>query len=122
MLHEEETSLHNAIKSTVAGRDDLLNEEPMTDHPLSGHCYVASEALFHLTGGYEEWYVERTSVRVDGEWITHWYLRDREELHVVDLTAEQFGDRKIPYGAGDRTGFLTQEPSKRAQEVIDTVK
>jgi hypothetical protein len=115
-------ALKQRIRNTVQGRDDLLNEEPVTDHPLAGHCYVASEALFHLTGGYEKWYVERTSVLVDGEWITHWYLRDRNELHVVDLTAEQFGDRKIPYGAGTRTGFLTQNPSKRAQKVIDTVK
>jgi len=115
-------ALKQRIRNTVQGRDDLLNEEPPTDHPLAGQCYVASESLFHLTGGYEKWYVERTSVLVDGEWITHWYLRDRNELHVVDLTAEQFGDRKIPYGAGTRTGFLTQNPSKRAQEVIDTVK
>lgn len=114
--------LKQQIKNIVRGRNDLLNEPPATDHPLAGQCYIASEALFHLTGGYEEWYVERTSVRVDSEWITHWYLRDRDESHVVDLTAEQFGDRKIPYGAGDRTGFLTQQPSKRTQEVIDTVK
>jgi hypothetical protein len=112
----------HSVRQEVFGRKDLLRKEPHSDHPLAGQCYVASEALFHLTGGVEQWYVERTSVLVDGKWITHWYLRDRENLRVVDLTAEQFGDRKIPYGAGTRTGFFTQNPSESAQKVIDTIK
>lgn len=123
-FHAEETNTTHAIQDAIAGRDDLLNDEPPTEHPLGGHCYVASEVLFHLTDGYEQWYVERTKVRVEGDWFTHWYLRERETGQVVDLTAAQFTDFgiTIPYGKGTRTGFLTSEPSERAQEIIDTLK
>jgi len=117
-FHEEEHNVTSAIKETLAGRDDLLNYVPDNDHPLAGHCYVASEVLFHLSGGYDRWYVERVSMGGD---VTHWYLRERETNHVVDLTAEQF-DREIPYDEGTRTGFLTDHPSKRARTVIEELK
>lgn len=125
-------TLRERIRDHLRGRDDLLkNSVWPLDHPLAGHCYVASEAYFHLTGGYDEWYVERTSVHVpkplgDMAEFTHWYLRDRETGEVVDLTKEQFteyqhGDVYIPYDKGTRTGFLTDEPSERAEEVIESI-
>lgn len=84
---------------------------------LSGHCYVASEALFHLLGGLTSGFVPQ-SVRHEGQ--PHWYLKNRETGEVVDPTAGQF-KTPVAYNQGVGKGFLTREPSKRAQTVIDAV-
>lgn len=133
---ETEQELIARIRDHLWGRDDLLKDPddlwPL-DHELAGHCYVASEAFFHLTGGYDRWQVERTVVTVPepgptgGEVeYTHWYLRNRDSGEVADLTYDQFvtythGDVEIPYDEGTATGFMTDDPSKRAQRVIDAV-
>ena len=127
-------ALKQAIRSFVGGNTDLLKNPdrlyPLS-HSLAGHCYVASEAYFHLTGGYDEWQVERVTVEVPEPLggtaeFTHWYLRDRETGQITDLTAEQFteyerGSVEIPYDEGTATGFMTSEPSERAQEVISAI-
>lgn len=128
-------TLEEEIKEYVAGRDELLknpDEIYPLDHPLSGHCYAASEAYFHLNGGYDNFTVERCEVPVkepgDGGVVrfTHWYLRHRDTEEIVDLTAEQFteyehDDVEIPYDEGVSTGFMTKEPSKRAEQIINEV-
>lgn len=121
-----------AVRNYVRGNDDLLTESvwPLT-HPLAGHCYTASEAYFHLNGGYDVFDVYWTKVEVpepgpDGETVefTHWFLRRKDSGAVVDLTSEQFESEgiDIPYVKAQRAGFLTSEPSERAQEVIRNVK
>lgn len=129
------TTLKEDIKEYVAGRDELLKNPDDTyplNHPLAGHCYIISEAYFHLNGGYTAFTVERCEVPVkepnDGGTVrfTHWYLRHRDTGEVLDLTAEQFteyehDDVEIPYEDGVSTGFMTKEPSKRAKQIIDEV-
>jgi len=93
---------------------DLLKPEYRgLDHPLAGHCYVASETLFHLS--------DRTLyphfIRHEGS--PHWFLKD-ERGRVYDLTAEQFST-PVPYEQGVRKGFLTKRPSARARIVIQRV-
>lgn len=121
------------IRQTVAGWDELLkgSTDPLT-HPLAGHCYCASEALYHLTGGKDRWQVERVSVSIptpenpESSSVTHWYLRERSTDTIVDLTKEQFteyphADIQIPYEESTPTGFLTKEPSKRTQRLLDRI-
>lgn len=116
---DEETARSSVI-DIVSGNDELLKnpeEYADNDHPLAGHCYVATEAFFHLTGGYGSWFVERLSV---GD-VTHWYLRDRDDPSVVvDLTESQF-DVDVDHSSGVKTGFLTSDPSKRTQKVLEKV-
>lgn len=82
--------------------------------PLAGHCYVASEALYHAAGGASgPWKPE--TVRHEGG--VHWYLRHRTRGHVLDLTAEQF-TAPPPYAEGRGRGFLTKQPSRRAAELL----
>lgn len=89
---------------------DLLKPEYRgASHPYAGHCYVASEAYWHLTGKRYKPMV----IRHEGG--THWFLRDGDR--VIDLTAEQFST-PIPYDAARGCGFLTREPSKRARELM----
>ncbi len=86
-------------------------------HPnrLRGHCYVASESLFHLLGGKEAGAV---AMRVKHEGATHWWVR--YQGIDLDITAAQF-ETPVPYNKGVRTGFLTKAPSKRAQTLIGRV-
>ncbi len=105
-------NLANAIISSLS---DELRKPPYrgNPNPLAGHCYVASEAFFHLAGGQERFTPMVT--RVPGG--THWFLKDKETGEIVDLTAGQF-DFAVDYESARGTGFLTKSPSRRAQEVI----
>lgn len=96
---------------------DELRKPEYRGHPnrLYGHCYVASEALFHLLGGKEAGCV---AVRVRHEGTTHWWIEYQGV--VLDITAAQF-KTPVPYDKGTRTGFLTKQPSARAQTVISRV-
>jgi hypothetical protein len=80
-------------------------------HPLTGHCYVASEVAYHLFAkdlGYKPYVM-----RIDGD--THWFLKKGGEI--LDLTQEQFSV-KPQYESGRATGFLTKQPSRRAKEIL----
>ncbi len=82
--------------------------------PVTGHCYVASEAAFHMLGGKASGY-RPMFIRHEGS--PHWFLRGPEG-EVVDITAAQF-EEPVPYGEGVGKGFLTREPSRRARVVIE---
>jgi hypothetical protein len=91
------------------------------DNPTAGHCYHASEALFHLLGGQKsEWVPTRAK---DDEGITHWWLENRTNGARLDPTSEQYfqGNRTPPYETGKRGGFLTKGPSKRARALLSAV-
>ncbi len=96
---------------------DLLTPQwrAMARTPLSGHCYVASEAAWHLLGAFESPWRPRVA-RVDG--TTHWWLAGPEG--VMDLTAAQF-DHPVEYSLGRPCGFLTRAPSRRARILMDRV-
>lgn len=78
-------------------------------HPSTGHCYAASEALYHLWG--KQAGAKPVRMPVGGD--THWWLV-HPELGVLDPTAEQF-PFSVAYEQGKGGGFLTREPSKRAR-------
>ncbi len=83
-------------------------------NPLAGHCYVASEAHYHLwakDAGFRPFFLR-------WENAPHWFLMDSHG-EILDATAGQF--QTIPeYSQGKGKGFLTREPSKRAQTVINS--
>jgi len=82
-------------------------------NPLAGHCYVASEVLYHLFLN-DEW--KPCFIRHEGS--PHWFLRNRRTGRVLDVTAEQF-KTPVPYDKAVGKGFLTKKPSARAQVVLD---
>lgn len=88
-------------------------------HPLTGHCYVGAEALYHL-GARKAGFTPRVARGPDGE--THWWLEHRDG-RVMDPTAAQYHSRGLvpPYLRGRRCGFLTLWPSQRAGFVIRKV-
>ena len=95
---------------------DDLRKNPWKGHenPLAGHCYVASEALYHKLGGQRSGWVPQFVVHENSP---HWFLKHRETGEIVDPTASQFRT-PIPYHLARGKGFLTKEPSARAQKVL----
>jgi hypothetical protein len=107
-------SIHRALT------DDLLKPEYRSRedrHPTSGHCYAASEAAYHLLGGKDAGW---TPMNIRHEGDSHWFLRD-DQGHTLDPTHEQF-KTPVPYNEARGKGFLTREPSRRAQTIIDRVQ
>lgn len=108
--------LIDAIRVSLS---DELRRNPWKGNAVAsaGHCYVASEALYHLLGGTDsEW--TPTSLRHDG--ASHWFLRHRRTGAILDPTADQFCTPP-PYDRGRGRGFLTARPSKRAAELMRRV-
>ena len=99
--------------------DDLLKPQFRrlpNRKPSAGHCYAASEALYHLLGGKS---AGLTPVRLRHEGLPHWYLRTAAGVN-LDPTADQFATPP-PHAEGTGGGFLTRHPSKRAAEIIRRV-
>jgi hypothetical protein len=94
---------------------DDLRRSPWrgSPNPMAGHCYVASEALFHLLGGKMSGWTPQTMTVND---VVHWFLR-HEDGRILDPTFDQF-DHPLDYDEGRGRGFLTRQPSKRAAEAI----
>ena len=95
------------------------------DNRYAGHCYIASESLYHLVGGKntgwipcflnnKKWPDELNK----GE--THWFIKNRETGEILDPTSKQF-KKDIPYHKAIGCGFLTKKASNRAQIIIDRV-
>jgi len=96
-------------------RKDWLARRPIDAVASWGCCYVACEALAHLVNVHR---YRPASVRVGD--VIHWYLIDTSTGNVVDPTADQF-DSLPDYDQGRRRGFLTTNPSKRAQKLLEKV-
>lgn len=91
-----------------------------------GCCYVATEALYHLWGKANGYSPMCVPFRIEGHAFgNHWFLEQRPSGFQVDITADQFdgvfwGD-KPDYQSARPRGFMTKQPSKRAQQVINGV-
>lgn len=84
-------------------------------HPLSGMCYIASEAYYHIEGKK----LGMRPKRAKYKGMSHWWLEDKGG-NVLDITKEQF-DFEFPYKIGKFSSFLTKYPSKRAKKIIADV-
>lgn len=104
------------LDAVRAALTDDLRRAPWRGSPnlMAGHCYVAAEAMHHLSEGR----LRPQFIRHEG--APHWFLRD-EDGTVVDPTADQFST-PVPYEQGRGKGFLTRQPSARARIVIGRVK
>lgn len=114
---------HHIRKLTTAVQQALTDDlrKPQyrgRENCLAGHCYVASEALYWLLGGPQSGWVPQN---IQHEGGPHWYLKHKISGAVLDPTASQF-KTPVPYESGRGKGFLTKQPSKRTQVVLDRVK
>jgi len=110
------------IKSVLS--PDLLKPAYRSMHDpanrTAGHCYHAAEALWHMLGGRAAGWTPYVHREADG--ITHWWLQ-HDSGAIADPTADQYQGDPLPYerGLGKGCGFLTRQPSLRAQEIIRRV-
>lgn len=112
--NEERKDPKELIDLIVSQLTDDLRRAPYKGdpNPLTGHCYVASEALLYLLGS-DEW----KPCNISHEGSPHWYLKNKTTGKILDPTAGQF-KTPVPYELGKGKGFLTKEPSKRAKELL----
>lgn len=118
-------SAEDAIKAIRKNlTDDLLKPEYKKDndrHPMFGHCFVATEALWHLTGKKYSVYCGK-----DDEGITHWWLQDALG-NKLDATADQYTNRgkEPPYHHGKKSAFMLTynegQPSNRCKVLLDRI-
>lgn len=101
---------------SVLTPDLLKSEYRNATMQYAGHCYVASETYYHLSGGTQSG-LKPMVVRHEGS--MHWYLRDHTG-GIIDITSAQFCST-VPYSAGRGCGFLTRQPSKRAKIVMNRI-
>lgn len=107
------------LRKAITKSDDLRQTRYRGDpDPYCGHCYIATEALFHLYGK-SHGYTPRVT-RVADE--THWWL-ENQRGNILDPTADQFRKRFEQFNyQGRPCGFLTKNPSKRCQILMERMK
>ena len=97
------------FKRVLAASPDLLKPRYRGKaNPLAGHCYVATETLYHRHGG------KPMFIRHEGE--PHWFLL--LDGKVIDPTASQFR-RPVPYEKAKGKGLLTKAPSRRSRVLME---
>ena len=107
------TDIVNSVCTALEHSDDLRRPEYRGNPNFyAGHCYVASEAIYHLA---KKEGITLKPMFVYHEHTPHWYLDNSGE--VLDPTKEQFST-SVDYSAAKGKGFLTKNPSKRATELI----
>lgn len=113
-------AIHDALKNDALNKllltKQWINIKQPLDNYLTGHCYVASETLYHLLGGKENGYTPQVSRFEKG---THWWIKDKHG-NIFDPTSEQFTNEELKgiYSNGKGNGFLTKNPSKRGKILI----
>ena len=101
------------VRGALADSDDLRRSEYRGNPNIYvGHCYVASEAIYHLA---KREGLTLKPMFVYHELCPHWYLLDSDKI--LDPTKEQFST-PVDYSSGKGKGFLTKKPSKRAATLI----
>jgi len=116
-------SIIKKIQSVLS--DDLLSPswrkiiKSEDNHKTAGHCYAASEALYHILGGKQNGFTPQVGRFKHG---THWWLKDKNG-NIIDVTADQFYYKNTfpPYKNSKGSGFLTKQPSKRAKIIIERI-
>jgi hypothetical protein len=85
---------------------------------LTGHCYVATEALYYLLSDDDKLIYRPAVLKIDN--ITHWFLKNKINNTIIDITKSQF-NFELDYAAAKNCAFLTQYPSKRTLRLINKI-
>jgi hypothetical protein len=101
-MEKEITVIIHAVQQSIInnppplGKRDAVYSEARKTKPLTGYCYVATQAVWCLLGGLGSDY--RPHVIANDGVDTHWYLMDSAGS-IIDPTASQF-EQRIPYEEG----------------------
>jgi hypothetical protein len=105
--------LHGSLSLDLRHRDYPVAKDEFYWATL-GHCYVATEAMYHLWAK-QAGYVPYVLIH---EYGTHWWLVNTETGTVLDPTEPQLDGEAFPYDKGRRATFLTVKPSRRTRELM----
>ena len=105
--------------------DDLLHPKYISikNHKYFGHCYVASETFCRMAKRFNLGNFKIYNNR-DQNNISHWWLVNLDNGNILDITKKQYTDNGLepPYENAVSRGFLTKQPSKRSQILIDRIR
>lgn len=111
--------IQKALSSRLLSSKWLKMVSP-NDHKTTGHCYIATEALWHLQGKDRfKWQPMVASYIDNNIKCTHWWLTNKKTGKILDPTKEQYYPNKPPYHLGRNAGFLTTKPSKRTVKILE---
>jgi len=100
--------------------DELRSDEHRTGlGRYDGFAYPATEAYFHLAGGYD---ADLQPVQLKHRAKSHWWLLDADG-RVIDLTLAARETSSFPYHRGQRRRFRYTPAglSRRAQTIVERV-
>lgn len=110
--------LINIIQDSLT--DDLLKPKYRIKNKnrFWGHCYVATETLYHLLDCKTKEKYRPAILRINDD--THWFLKNVETGKILDITKEQF-NFDLSYDNARNCAFLTKTPSKRSLILINRI-
>jgi hypothetical protein len=138
-------SIKSALTPDLLSREWVVRVKP-GEHAVAGHCAVAAEAFYHLSGGagagmmpvvcvYSEapdlsLHFNMATAPENCMRATHWWVRGpgnkgRGTGLIYDPTVEQYNGKPFPYEKGHGCGFMNPkkgQPSRRAAIVIERVQ
>jgi hypothetical protein len=101
--------------------DDLLKKRFLgvkNRNKYTGHCYVATETLFHLLPDDVKSKYKPSTLKINDE--THWFLKNVITGEIIDPTKKQF-NFDLKYDNSRYAAFLTKKPSKRSLILINRI-
>lgn len=110
------------LREYVRANPGVRKAEYRTDQdPITGACYVLSEAYFHAQGGTDsvlDIFCLSWSDVNEGYDGTHWFLR-RNDV-VIDLSLPKpVNGETVPWNVATRRAFITgYKPSNRTERVL----
>lgn len=119
-----------AIRQPGVLTDELRQPQYRSNpDPFAGHCFVATNALFHLIDGPKTGWDMKCIHKEHMEGLaddTHWFLQHKKTGHIIDPTADQF-EETPPYEKAvskgtSQTGEDVGKPTQRAEKVIKRAK
>ncbi len=118
-LSKKPVSVDSLVKKVRSNLSDDLRKPQYKNSNCdsSGHCYVASEAVYHILGGKNS---GLKPMNIKHEGVSHWFLKDSKG-NIIDPTKDQF-KTIVPYEKAKGKGFLTKNPSKRAKKLINKIE
>ncbi len=129
MIKENTNTLISKIKRNLT--PDLLKGMWKNDNPetsSTGHCYVATEALYWILGGPKSGYTpyvlsHKTWPHGLDKGETHWFLKHKISGKILDVTKDQFLGIKVEYDKGIPNGMMNYPVggSKRAKILMNRI-
>jgi len=114
--------MNEIIEEIIDSLDDsLLKKEFLllkNRNKFTGHCYVATEALYYLLDDNERKKYCPARLKING--VTHWFLKNKFNGEIIDITKEQF-NFKLDYKKAKNCFFITKNPSKRTKILISRI-